>query len=147
MTRTQLISIQKETARFLQRKTSTKKGVYEVREKTKESLYRTLKLQDDDLTVEDIDDFYTIIGDEDSRPFLKSDIMGASALEVAVTDAVSYNDTINDFLRRIETFMSLADNETREKAIRLYKKYVEPKVVNLFENEEELELSKNFNLF
>lgn len=146
MTRTQLIAIQKETSRFLIRKTSTKKGVKEVREKTKESLYKTLKLQDDDLTIEDIDDFYSIIGDEDARPFLKTDVMGASALEVAITDAISYNDTKEDFINRLETFMQIADAETRAKAERLYKKYIEPRVINLFEDEE-LDLAKDFNLF
>ena len=146
MTRTQLIAVQKETSRFLIRKTSTKKGVKEVREKTKESLYKTLKLQDDDLTIEDIDDFYSIIGDEDAKPFLKTDVMGASALEVAITDAISYNDTEEDFINRLETFMQIADAETRAKAERLYKKYIEPRVINLFEDEE-LDLAKDFNLF
>lgn len=146
MTRTQLIAVQKETSRFLIRKTSTKKGVKEVREKTKESLYKTLKLQDDDLTIEDIDDFYSIIGDEDARPFLKTDVMGASALEVAITDAISYNDTEEDFINRLETFMQIADAETRAKAERLYKKYIEPRVINLFEDEE-LDLANDFNLF
>lgn len=146
MTRTQLIAVQKETSRFLKRKTSTKKGVKEVREKTKESLYKTLKLQDDDLTIEDIDDFYSIIGDEDAKPFLKTDVMGASALEVAITDAISYNDTEEDFINRLETFMQIADAETRAKAERLYKKYIEPRVINLFEDEE-LDLAKDFNLF
>lgn len=146
MTRTQLIAVQKETSRFLIRKTSTKKGVNEVREKTKESLYKTLKLQDDDLTIEDIDDFYTIIGDEDAKPFLKTDVMGASALEVAITDAISYNDTKEDFINRLETFMQIADAETRAKAERLYKKYIEHRVINLFEDEE-LDLAKDFNLF
>ena len=146
LTRTQLIAVQKETSRFLKRKTSTKKGVNEVREKTKESLYRTLKLQDDDLSIEDIDDFYSIIGDEDAKPFLKTDVMGASALEVAITDAISYNDTEEDFINRIETFMTIADAETRAKAERLYKKYIEPKVINLFEDDE-LDLAKDFNLF
>ena len=146
MTRTQLIAVQKETSRFLIRKTSTKKGVKEVREKTKESLYKTLKLQDDDLTIEDIDDFYSIIGDEDAKPFLKTDVMGASALEVAITDAISYNDTKEDFINRLETFMQIADAETRAKAERLYKKYIEPRVINLFEDEE-LDLAKDFNLF
>ena len=146
LTRTQLIAVQKETSRFLKRKTSTKKGVNEVREKTKESLYKTLKLQDDDLSIEDIDDFYSIIGDEDAKPFLKTDVMGASALEVAITDAISYNDTEEDFINRLETFMQIADAETRAKAERLYKKYIEPKVINLFEDDE-LDLTKDFNLF
>ena len=147
MTRTQLIAIQRASSQFLASKTSTKKGVNEVREDTKESLYRTLKLQDDELTMADIDDFYTLLGDADARPFLKTDIMGASALQIAISDSISYNDSETDFLERLETFLSISDSELREKAKRLYKKYIKPKVVNLFENEEELELSKNFNLF
>lgn len=145
MTRTQLIAVQRASSQFLKSKTSTKKGVEEVREETKKSLYKTLKLQDDDLTMADIDDFYILLGDEDAKPFLKTDVMGASALEVAISDAVSFNDSEQEFLARLETFVNIADSELREKAKRLYKKYVKPKVINLFEDE--IELSKDFNLF
>lgn len=143
LTRTQLIAIQKETSRFLKRKTSTKKGVNEVREKTKESLYNTLKLQDDDLTIQDIDDFYSILGDEDAKSFLKTDIMGASALEVAVTDAIKYQDSVEMFINRFESFITIADVETYAKVERLYKKYVEPKVYGL----DEEDLSYKFGLY
>jgi hypothetical protein len=146
MTRTQLIAVQRASSQFLASKTSTKKGVNEVRELTKESLYKTLKLQDDNLTMADIDDFYTLIGDADARPFLKTDVMGGSALQIAISDAISYNDTEQQFLERMETFINIADSELREKARRLYKKYVKPKVLNLFEDEE-LDLAKDFNLF
>ena len=156
MTRTQLIAVQRASSQFLASKTSTKKGVnevepidsgtYEVREETKESLYRTLKMQDDDLTKADIDDFYILLGDADARPFLKTDVMGGSALQIAISDAISYNDTEQQFLERMETFINIADSELREKARRLYKKYVKSKVLNLFD-EEELELSRDFNLF
>ena len=145
MTRTQLLSVQKASSQFLKSKTSTKKGVEEVREETKKSLYKTLKLQNDDLTMADIDDFYILLGDADARLFLKTDVMGASALEIAISDAISYNDSEEDFLNRLETFMDIADSELREKAKRLYKKYVKPKVINLFEDD--IELSKDFNLF
>lgn len=146
MTRTQLIAVQRASSQFLASKTSTKKGVNEVREETKESLYRTLKLQDDDLTKADIDDFYTLIGDADARPFLKTDVMGGSALQIAISDAISYNDSEEQFIERMETFINIADSELREKAKRLYGKYVKPKVLNLFEDEE-LDLAKDFNLF
>ena len=146
MTRTQLIAVQRASSQFLKSKTSTKSGVNEVREETKKSLYKTLKLQDDELTMADIDDFYILLGDADARPFLKTDVMGASALEIAISDAVSFNDSEEEFIERLETFVNIADGELREKAKRLYKKYVKPKVINLFEKEE-LELSKDFNLF
>ena len=146
MTRTQLIAVQRASSQFLASKTSTKKGVNEVREETKESLYRTLKMQDDDLTKADIDDFYILLGDADARPFLKTDVMGGSALQIAISDAISYNDTEQQFLERMETFINIADSELREKARRLYKKYVKPKVLNLFEDDE-LDLAKDFNLF
>ena len=146
MTRTQLIAVQRASSQFLASKTSTKKGVNVVREETKESLYRTLKLQDDDLTKADIDDFYILLGDADARPFLKTDVMGGSALQIAISDAISYNDTEQQFLERMETFVNIADSELREKARRLYKKYVKPKVLNLFEDEE-LDFAKDFNLF
>lgn len=146
MTRTQLIAVQRASSQFLASKTSTKKGINEVREETKESLYRTLKLQDDELTKEDIDDFYILLGDADARPFLKTDVMGGSALQIAISDAISYNDTEQQFLERMETFINIADSELREKARRLYKKYVKPKVLNLFEDDE-TDLAKDFNLF
>lgn len=146
MTRTQLIAVQRASSQFLASKTSTKKGVNEVREETKESLYRTLKLQDDNLTKADIDDFYILLGDADARPFLKTDVMGGSALQIAISDAISYNDTEQQFLERMETFINIADSELREKARRLYKKYVKSKVLNLFEDDE-LDLAKDFNLF
>lgn len=142
MTRTQLLSIQKATSQFLASKTSTKQGVNEVREKTKESLFKTLKLEDDNLTKEDIDDFYILLGDSDAKPFLKSDVMGASALKVALTDAVNFSDSEERFLERLETFTEIADSELREKAKRLYKKYIKPKV-----KDSDIELVKDFKLF
>lgn len=146
MTRTQLIAVQRASSQFLASKTSTKKGVNEVREQTKESLYKTLKLQDDDLTKADIDDFYILLGDADARPFLKTDVMGGSALQIAISDAIQYNDSLEQFIERMETFINIADSELREKAKRLYDKYVKPKVINLFEDDE-LDLAKDFNLF
>lgn len=146
MTRTQLIAVQRASSQFLSSKTSTKKGINDVREQTKESLYKTLKLQDDNLTMADIDDFYTLIGDADAKPFLKTDVMGGSALQIAISDAIQYNDSLEQFIERMETFVSIADSELREKAKRLYDKYVKPKVLNLFEDEE-LDLAKDFNLF
>ena len=146
MTRTQLIAVQRASSQFLASKTSTKKGINEVREQTKESLYQTLKLQDDNLTMADIDDFYTLIGDADAKPFLKTDVMGGSALQIAISDAIQYNDSIEQFIERMETFVSIADSELREKAKRLYDKYVKPKVINLFEDDE-LDLASDFNLF
>ena len=113
MTQTQLLAINKASSQFLKSKTSTKKGIEEVREETKRSLFNTLKLQNDDLTMSDIDDFYSILGDTDAKPFLKSDVMGASALEVAIQDAVSYNDDLDNFIERLETYMVVADSETR----------------------------------
>ena len=142
MTRTQLLSIQKATSQFLKSKTSTKQGVNEVREQTKESLFKTLKLEDDELTKEDIDDFYILLGDSDAKPFLKTDIMGASALKVALTDAVTYADSEERFIERLETFTEIADEELREKAKRLYKKYVKPKV-----KDSDIELARDFKLF
>jgi hypothetical protein len=109
------------------------------------SLYKTLKLQDDNLTMSDIDDFYTLIGDADAKPFLKTDVMGGSALQIAISDAIQYNDTEKQFIERMETFVSIADSELREKAKRLYKKYIDPKVINLFDDE--LDLAEDFNLF
>lgn len=146
MNRTQLIAVQRASSQFLASKTSTKKGINEVREQTKESLYKTLKLQDDNLTMADIDDFYTLIGDADAKPFLKTDVMGGSALQIAISDAIQYNDSLEQFIERMETFVNIADSELREKAKRLYDKYVKPKVINLFEDEE-LDLAKDFNLF
>ena len=145
MTRSQLIAVQRASSQFLVSKTSTKEGVNEVREQTKKSLYKTLKLQNDELTMSDIDDFYILLGDSDAQPFLKTDVMGASALEVAITDAISYNDSEQQFIERLETFTTIADSELREKAKRLYKKYIKPKVINLFDNEE-LSLIDDFNL-
>ena len=149
MTQTQLLAINKASSQFLKRKTSTKKGVEEVREETKKSLFNTLKLQNDDLTMSDIDDFYSILGDSDAKPFLKTDVMGASALEVAIQDAISYNDDLTNFIERIETYMTIADNETREKVKRLYKKYVKPKVIDIFEetNIDDFSLLEDFNLY
>ena len=122
LTKAQLIGLNKAVNQFLQSQTSTKRGIQEVKRKQIESIRLRRSVEDDEFTEEDAEDFYDMFGDNDFAYF--ADKIGASKLQEIIYDAIKANDDEDDFLSRLELYIELNDLDIREKAIRLYKKYV-----------------------
>lgn len=125
LTATQLVAINKAVNQFLQSKTSTRKGIEDVRRKQIEDIQKRKKYEEDiDLSDEDAESLYEIFGDEDFNRL--TDKIPSSALRAAVEDAIQENDREDKFIQRLEWYSSVEMNDLdmRESAIRLYNKYV-----------------------
>ena len=121
-TKAQMIGLNKAINQFLQSQTSTKKGIQEVKRKQIESIRLRRSVEDEEFTEEDAEDFYDMFGDNDFAYF--ADKIGASKLQEIIYDAIRANDSEESFLDRLELYIELNDLDIREKAIRLYNKYV-----------------------
>lgn len=123
MTNTQLLAVQKATKQFLVSKTSTPKGINKVKKKTLESL--SISLSDEDrekLTSEDAEFYYEMLGNNDFDYF--NDKLGASTTWILIDEAIEKNDTEEKWLERLGNYITLNDEDVRNKAIRLYNKYI-----------------------
>ena len=121
-TKTQLRAANKAVSQFLASKTSTKKGIQEVRRKQIESIKLRRSVEDDEFTEEDAEDFYDMFGDNDFQYFAEK--IGSSKLQEIIYDAIRNDDSEDDFLSSLDLYITLNDLDIREKAIRLYNKYV-----------------------
>lgn len=128
LTKSQLIAINKATNQFLESKTSTKSGIKEVSSNVKESLKETLSDDIRELTNEEVDFMYDMLGDNDFSYFNKdredTNFIGASELWIVIDEAINRGDDENTFLNRMNVFVNVNDEDIRNKAINIYNKYV-----------------------
>jgi hypothetical protein len=127
LSKTQLTAINKALTNFLNSKTSTKRGIEDVKRKQIEKIKERLSLDDEEaeeITDEDAEFFYDMFGDNDFDDL--SEKIGASALQAAIEDAIEAEDSEDMFLQRLEWYggVEMQDLDLREKAIRVYNKYV-----------------------
>lgn len=124
MNNTQLVAMNKKMDQFLESKTSTPKGIRETRDATIESLRKTLS---DELrgkvSAEDAEFYYDMFGSDDFNFFAEK--IGASTLWTLIDEAIEDNDTEDGWLHRLSLYITLNDKDIRERAIRLYNKYVD----------------------
>lgn len=127
LSKTQLTAINKALTNFLNSKTSTKRGIEDVKRKQIEKIKERLSLDDEEaeeITDEEAEFFYDMFGDDDFNDLAEK--IGASALQAAIEDAIEANDSEDMFLQRLEWYggVEMQDLDLREKAIRIYNKYV-----------------------
>ena len=123
LTASQIRYYQKVFDSFLKSKTSTPIGIREVRTKTEQKLKQSLgELVDKEITDEDVDDFYTIVQDEDFRYI--ADKINDSLEYILIDQIKSSQGSEEDFVNLLSKFMTVNTEELREKATRLYNKYV-----------------------
>lgn len=122
--RTQLRAINKAVVNFLNSKTSTKKGIKEVRVRTIESLKGTLSIDLDEITTEEAETLYNMFGDNDFQDVASK--IGSSTLQACIEDAIENNDDENTFIKRLGWYSSIEFNDVdiRNSAISIYNKYV-----------------------
>lgn len=119
---TEINAILRATGNFLKSATSTPYKTKQVIRKTKESMFKTLKMKDDSLTMKDIEDYYDMLGDKDFDYF--NDKIGASEMWAIIDDAIEAGDDKNQFLKRMNSLISLNDSDIVKKAVNLFNKYV-----------------------
>lgn len=127
LSKAQLTAINKALTSFLNSKTSTKRGIEDVKRKQIEKIKERLSLDEEEaeeITDEEAEFFYDMFGDDDFNDL--SEKIGASALQAAIEDAIEANDSEDMFLQRLEWYggVEMQDLDLREKAIRIYNKYV-----------------------
>ena len=121
LTKTQWIGLNKAINQFLNSQTSTKKGISTWKKNQVESI-KLNRSDDPDFTEEDAEDFFEMFGDNDFDFFASK--IGASALQEIIYDAMRENDSEDEFVARLSLYIEINDLDIREKAIRLYEKYV-----------------------
>lgn len=124
MTITQLRAVQKATSQFMASKTSTLKGIQNVKESTKQSLRATLSDEDiGEITESEVETMYNMLSDNDFK-FL-SDKVGASTAWSLIEDAKDNNDTEKGWIDRLNRYaFEINDVDMREKALAIYNKYI-----------------------
>lgn len=125
--RTQLRAINKAVVNFLNSKTSTKKGIKEVRVQTIETLKGTLTTNfelDKVMTNEEAEFFFDMFGDYDFQSLAEK--VGSSTLQACIEDAIEKNDNENTFIQRLGWYSGIEFNDVdiRNSAISIYNKYV-----------------------
>ena len=118
---TELIKIYKEVESFFKSKESTKSGIKEIQLKAKETI--KTDLFDGDVEEEDIDTYYSMLEDKDFTGITDKDFT-TSEFWVVINDSIEANDTLEDFIERVEVYSNSNDENVRQKAINLYNKYV-----------------------
>lgn len=108
---------------FLKSKTSTPIGIKEVRWKTRQALQKSLgNLVDKDITLNDIDDFYSLVADDDFRYL--ADKIGDSEMYILLNAAKEQKWNINKFIETITQYMTMNNEDVRKKAEKLYDKFI-----------------------
>ena len=122
MTITDLNAVSRASRNFLASATSTPERLQRIIKKTKDSMYRTLKVKDDKLTMDDIEDYYNMLDDPDFDFY--NEKIGASSTWRTIEDAVEHNDKQNEFINRMNNLITIKDKDMLERVIRLFNKYV-----------------------
>lgn len=115
--------------KFFQSKTHTVRGIKKVEKEIKETIKEKIAKGDDEklknITKEEIETFYDMFTDEDTRFFMSK--LGESNFWSEINDAQENKDTYEEFFHRLvevnydENFI---DDDVREKVQRIYDKYI-----------------------
>lgn len=124
LTATQMMAVNKAMRQFLASKTSKARGIRETRQKTIESLRRTLTREEDKelIDFEDAEFFYDMFGEDDFDFFAEK--IGSSEMQMIIKDAIDERDNIDDWIERLGIYRLTENLDMKERAIRLYNKYV-----------------------
>lgn len=115
---------QKVFTSFLESKTSSPIGLKDRQDKTREKLKQSLsEIREEDISEQDVEDFYTLVEDNDFRYF--ADKIGDSDIYILVNEAKSRELKKRPFYEMLKQYMTINTKEARDTARRLYEKFVE----------------------
>lgn len=119
----QLKSVIKAIDNFLESKTSTIKGIKQTMKKTQKSIRMNLSDEDIELTPQESQTLYSFFSDKDFNNL--TNFIPASDLFVLLEDSKESNDSESDFLKRIENYISIGnDEDIKNNLLSMYTKYV-----------------------
>ena len=108
---------------FLESKTSTSIGIKDKESKAREKLKQSLsEITDEDISEQDVEDFYTLVEDNDFRHL--ADKIGDSDIYILVNEAKSRDLDEEGFTNMLEQYMTVNTKEARDAASNLYNKFV-----------------------
>lgn len=108
---------------FLESKTSTSIGIKDKESKAREKLKQSLsEITDEDISEQDVEDFYTLVEDNDFRYL--ADKIGDSDIYILVNEAKSRDLDEEGFTKMLEQYMTVNTKEARDAASNLYNKFV-----------------------
>ena len=122
MTLLQMEATIQATKKFLNSKTSTIRGINEVRENTIEIFRQSLGI-DRKLSREEGEFYYRLFEDTDYSFFVPK-YFTASEFDALIQEAKEENYSVDEFVDLISAHLSGLDSELRERAIAFYNKYI-----------------------
>ena len=123
MTTTQMKATIKATQQFLNSKTSTKRGIKQVKKTTIKQLAKSLGTDDEDLTNEEAEALYDMLSDDYVTDILK--YIPASDFWALIEDAKEAGESQESFISRISDYIEFGnDVDMRNKLVMIYEKYV-----------------------
>lgn len=116
--------VNKKLRQFVEAETSTPTGIKRKRAEIRENVLQGLsKLVDRQLTKQDLDDFYDLVENEDFQGL--ADLIGDSEMYVLVDEAKQKNlKNPKDFEKLLNKHMTSNTKEVRDKATRLFNKFI-----------------------
>ena len=116
--------IQKSIKKFIQNKTSTPMGIADVRRRSRETLKETLtQLTDDVISDSDLDDFYDLVVEDDYKYFADK-VPDSLEIFILINEARDKNLTEDGFIDLLKKYMTINSEDARQRASRLYNKWV-----------------------
>lgn len=117
-----LKALNKSLTAFLQSETSTRKGINNIRKKTIESLRNTLSDYENELSYDEAETLYDMLGDKDFSTIV--DYLGGSESLVLLNESISQNDSFVDFKLRMQIYMESIENDQgmNDRLKRIYEK-------------------------
>lgn len=124
LTATQMMAVNKAMRQFLASKTSKARGIEQTRKETIKSLRKTLSQEGGELIdEEDAEFFYDMFADNDFDFFAEK--IGSSELQMIIKDSIDAQDSLDDWINRLSLYITMEDLDMRERAERLYNKYIQ----------------------
>jgi len=116
-------AINKALNQFLESKTSTPKGIKSQVKTTKQAIQNLLSDENKEkVTDEDAEFYFDMLGTDDFDYFAEK--IGPSTLWILIDEAITENDSQNDWINRLSNYITINDEDVRARAIRLYNKYI-----------------------
>lgn len=124
MTVTQMKATIKATQQFLNSKTSTKRGIKQIKKTTIKQLAKSLGTEEEDLTYEEAETLYKMLTDDYVTDIMKY-IPDSKSFLSLIEDAKEAGDSQDSFISRISDYIEFGnDVDMRNKLIMIYEKYV-----------------------
>lgn len=123
MTITQMRATIKAVNQFLNSKTSTRRGIKQVRKTTIKSLAKSLGTEEEDLTNDEAETLFDMLSDDYVTDILQ--FIPPSDLWGIIEEAKERKDTQEQFINRIKQYIDFGnDLDMKNKLIAIYERYV-----------------------